>query len=84
MSPTSRSSPLHLPWHRMVGALGSALAVAVLGTAAIPPATAAAAGVADDRPHLRPANSDPADLPTPLVGRPVTYRWDGTRWVRSG
>lgn len=68
---------------RVLGALTSAAAVALVGTAALPAATAVAAGVADDHPRLLSATADPAALPTATSTRSVTYRWDGTRFVRT-
>ncbi|MGG5258965.1 hypothetical protein [Phycicoccus avicenniae] len=68
---------------RVLGALTSAAAVALVGVAALPPATAAAAGVADDHPRLLVAGQDPAALPTATSTRAATYRWDGTRFVAT-
>lgn len=68
---------------RVLGALTSAAAVALVGTAALPPAAAAAAGVLDPHPRVLRAAPDPAALPSEANTRAVTYRWDGTRFVRA-
>ncbi|GGL39442.1 hypothetical protein H9L10_13290 [Phycicoccus endophyticus] len=82
MDTTPRSPTRHHHGLRALGGLGSAAAVALVGVAALPASTAAAAGVADDRPQVRTASADPAALPTETSTRSVTWRWDGTRWVR--
>jgi hypothetical protein len=81
MTRTSQSHPVRSTGLRVLGALTSAAAVALVGTVALPPATAAAAGVQDPHPRVVRTAPDPAALPTAASTRAVTYRWDGTRFV---
>ncbi len=91
MASTSRSAPRATPRAtsarvaalRFVGALGSALGVAFIGVAALPPATAAAAGVVNDQPRVTSSAPAPADVTPRANTRPVSYRWDGAHWVRT-
>ncbi|WP_404350961.1 hypothetical protein LG324_00945 [Phycicoccus jejuensis] len=82
MTSSTRSGPFRSTGLRLVGALTSATAVALVGTAALPAAAAEAAGVHDDRPVVVPRPPDPAAPPTETSTRGVTWRWDGARWVR--
>ena len=69
---------------RLVGAVSSAAAVAVIGVTALTPQTAAAAGISTGYRHAvgRPRVPDPAALPHLTDAVDVTYRWTGTRWLR--
>ncbi|QKE83240.1 hypothetical protein [Arthrobacter sp. NEB 688] len=82
MTSSTRSAPSRSTGLRLVGALTSATAVALVGTAALPAAAARAAGVHDDRPVVLARAADPAALPTGTSSPAATWRWDGTRWVR--
>ncbi len=85
MTRTSRSRSPRLTARRVAGAVTSAAAVALVGTAALPAATAAAAGIVDDRPRPVVADRDPAALPTSsTTARAVVHRWEHRRWVRDG
>jgi hypothetical protein len=83
MTRTSQPHPVRSTGLRVLGALTSAAAVALVGTAALPAATAAAAGIVDPHPQVVRTSADPAALPTSTSTRAVTYRWDGTRFVRT-
>ncbi|MBM6401309.1 hypothetical protein [Phycicoccus sonneratiae] len=83
MTRTSSPHPVRSTGIRVAGALTSAVAVAFAGVAVLPPATAAAAGVTDDRPHPpsrhpRGPSALPRDTTTQVV---ATYRWADGRWV---
>ena len=77
MTSTTRSRNLRSTGRRIIGAVSSAAAVAVIGVTALSPQTAAAAGVtAGHRYAVRaPSTVDPAARPGPTDAVTVTYRW---------
>ncbi|WP_299444871.1 hypothetical protein [uncultured Phycicoccus sp.] len=85
MTRTSRTRSARLTVRRVAGAVTSAAAVALVGTVALPAATAAAAGIVDDRPRPVVTARSPTALPasTSTGVRAVVHRWDDGRWVRD-
>jgi len=77
MTSVTHSRTIRSTGRRIVGAVSSAAAVAVIGVTALNPQTAAAAGVtAGHRYAVRaPSTVDPAALPRPTDAVAVTYRW---------
>ena len=80
MTSTTRSRNLRSTGRRLVGAVSSAAAVAVIGVSALTPQTAAAAGIAAGHRHAAraPSAAGPASLPVRGDAGDVTYRWTTT------
>jgi hypothetical protein len=83
MTTTARTRSLRSTGRRVVGAVSAGAAVAVVGIAAVPVGTAAAAGLHRAHLHVAPATApDPADLPVAVpADRVVAYRYDGLALV---
>ena len=80
----TRSLTVSSTGRRLVGALSTAAAVAVVGVTAVPAGTAMAAGIHRGPVHLADVPAvGPATVPVgaPALGAAV-YRHDGTRFVR--
>ena len=82
MTTTTRSLIIRSNGRRLVGAVSSVAAVAVIGVSALNPQTAAAAGITAGHRYAVRQPADPAALPHPLDAVDVFYRWTGTAWVR--
>ena len=82
MTTTTRSLIIRSNGRRLVGAVSSVAAVAVIGVSALNPQTAAAAGITAGHRYAVRQPADPAALPHPLDVVDVFYRWTGTAWVR--
>ena len=83
MTTTTRSLIIRSHGRRLVGAVSSVAAVAVIGVSALTPQTAAAAGITAGHRYAVRQPADPAALPHRVDAVDVTYRWTGTGWVRT-
>jgi len=87
MTSTTRSLTLRSTGRRLVGAISAGAAVAVVGITAVPVGTAMAAGIHRGPHHLTDAARQATSLPASVLGATtastVTYRHDGTRFVRA-
>jgi hypothetical protein len=84
MTTTTRTRTLRHSGRRLVGAVSSAAAVAVIGVTALTPQTAAAAGIAVGHRYAvrEPSTADPSGLPHRADAVDVTYRWTDNGLVR--
>ena len=84
MATPTRTTTIASTGRRLVGALSSAAAVALLGVTALTPQTAAAAGISTGLRYAvsQPSSTDPTASPDAADAVDVTHRRAGSRGVR--
>ncbi len=85
MTSTTRSITVRSSGRRLVEALSTAAAVALIGVSALSPQDASAAGIATGYRQVggQPSATSPTALPPEADAADVTYRWTERGWVRA-